>query len=47
VGHLERYAQYPETLPDRIRMASAFPYPDEKALENALEAPKSLERLES
>lgn len=45
--HLERYARYLMTVPDKIRMASSFFQVDEAAMRSAMEAPKFAESVRS
>ena len=39
-AHLERYAQYLETVPGKLRMAASFIQLDEQVLKSAEEAPR-------
>lgn len=39
-AHLERYAQYLETIPGKLRMAASFIQLDEQTLKNVEEAPR-------
>lgn len=42
-AHLERYAQYLETVPGKLRMAASFIQLDEQVLKSAEEAPRFAE----